>query len=159
MNIKFLYLLTVISAVLPAFNANAYTVNVTVKLVRPLPCVINGTKDIDVSFKDALNTDLINGSNYIQSIGYDLNCPDAQPGSFMRLMMKGDDFGDGALKTNVEGLGIALKMDKNALAVNKWVTFNYQNKPVLQAVPVKKDNITLSGSDFKATASLLVDYQ
>jgi hypothetical protein len=45
------------------------------------------------------------------------------------------------------------------LAVNEWIDFTYPKTPTLQAVPVKRAGAVLSGGDFSAMATLMVDYQ
>jgi len=79
----------------------------------------------------------------------------------MKLMVMGNQtfFDTSALQTNIADFGIALRANGQPLTINNWVQFTYPDKPVLQAVPVKKAGATLTGGEFNAGATLMVAYQ
>ncbi|VEA61122.1 Minor fimbrial protein prsF precursor [Serratia plymuthica] len=147
---------------LSALRAVADTAIVTIKVtvVAPPPCTINGEQVIDVDFGSELLTTQIDGSNYLKTVDYSLECQSGTSNA-MKLQIQGTPtaFDSSALQTNMADLGIALKVNGSALTVNDWVNFTYPNKPVLQAVPVKRAGSTLNGGDFSAGATLMVDYQ
>ncbi|CAM4155500.1 fimbrial protein [Serratia silvae] len=151
-------LLTALPMLALAAGSGSITIKVTV--LAPLPCVINDDRPIEVWFGDDLLTSKIDGSNYLKSVDYSLDCK-ANTKNAMKLKVEGNatNFERSALKTNMPDLGIALKADGSALTINNWVNFNYPDKPVLQAVPVKRPGTTLSGGDFTSTATLMVGYQ
>lgn len=147
--------------VLLSGRAQASTpVYITGTVIAPLPCTINGDRTIDVDFGSELLTTKIDGSNYIKPVEYSLECKD-NTSNAMKLRVQGNatSFDRSALQTNMPDLGIALKANGNALTLNDWVNFSYPDKPVLQAVPVKRAGATLNGGDFAAAATLMVDYQ
>jgi type 1 fimbria pilin len=136
------------------------TVMITVTVIAPPACTINGDQVIDVDFGSELLTTRIDGSNYLRTVDYSLECKD-NTSNAMKLQIQGTPtaFDGSALQTNMADLGIALKANGTALTINDWVNFTYPDKPVLQAVPVKLAGSTLSGGDFSAGATLMVDYQ
>jgi type 1 fimbria pilin len=145
-----------------ALKAVADTALVTIKVsvIAPLPCVINGDQTIDVDFGSELLTTKIDGVNYLKTVDYSLECKD-NTSNAMKLQVQGSatPFNRSALQTNMADLGVALTANGSALTINDWVNFTYPDKPVLQAVPVKRAGSTLSGGDFSAGATLMVAYQ
>ncbi|VEI15219.1 Minor fimbrial protein prsF precursor [Serratia plymuthica] len=151
------------AGILPySLRAVADTAMVTIKVtvIAPPPCTINGDQTIDVDFGSELLTTQIDGSNYIKTVDYSLECKD-NTSNAMKLKVQGSatTYDASALQTNMADLGVALKANGNPLTINNWVKFTYPDKPVLQAVPVKRAGSTLSGGDFAAAATLMVDYQ
>jgi type 1 fimbria pilin len=148
-------------AVLPlqALAANSATVTVKVTVVEQAPCVINNDRVIEVDFGDII-APRIDGSEYLQKVDYSLECK-GQMTNAMRLAIQGNPtpFDNTALQTNVADFGIAIRADGKPLVLNSWMNFTYPNKPVLQAVPVKRAGVTLPGGDFSAGATLMVHYQ
>jgi len=144
----------------PLMASAATTVTVKVTVVAPPPCIINGDKAIDVDFGSELLTTKIDGTNYIKTVDYTLECKD-NTSNAMKMQVQGSatTFDTSALQTNMKDLGVALKANGTALAINNWLNFTYPDKPVLQAVPVKRAGSTLSGGDFVAAATLMVAYQ
>lgn len=141
--------------------AQAYTlvtVNVTI-FVKP-QCVINGNKPITVSFTDAVMTTRVDGNQYRQPLNYTLVCT-SQLSNAMKIQILGTDagFGNGALQTNNDNLGIAFLSGTTKLPVNSWLSFTYPNIPVLEAVPVTRPDAILSGGIFSASATMVVEYQ
>lgn len=147
---------------LSALRAVADSAMVTIKVtvVAPPPCIINGDQVIDVDFGSDVVTRRVDGVNYLKTVDYSLVC-NGNISNAMKLQIQGATtaFDRSALQTNMADLGVALKANGSALTVNDWVNFTYPNKPVLQAVPVKRAGSTLNGGDFSAGATLMVDYQ
>ncbi|WP_261307997.1 fimbrial protein [Enterobacter roggenkampii] len=135
------------------------TVTVKVTVVEVPPCIINGNRVIEVDFGDVI-VPQIDGHRYMKSINYSLECT-GQLRNAMKLAIQGNTttFDHSALKTNVEDFGIAMRMNGQPLGINSWVNFVYPNKPLLQAVPVKRAGVDLPGGEFSAGATLMVHYQ
>jgi type 1 fimbria pilin len=152
--------LTALMLLMPVWVSANTTVTVKVTVVAPPPCIINDDRTIDVDFGNELLTTKIDGDNYIKTVDYTLECKDSTRNA-MKLKIQGNatTFDASALQTNMADLGVALKANGAALNINSWVNFTYPNLPVLQAVPVKRAGTTLSGGDFSAGATLMVDYQ
>lgn len=136
------------------------TVTVTVTVIMPPPCTINNDQKIDVNFGNSVVTNRVNGDNYLQVVDYTLECK-GNTSNAMKLQIQGSPtaFDSNALQTNVSDFGIALRANKKPLQINNWVNFNYPDKPLLEAVPVKRAGATLAGGDFSAGATLMVAYQ
>ncbi|WP_081248362.1 fimbrial protein [Serratia plymuthica] len=148
-------------AVLPLIaTASSTTVNVKVTVLAPPPCVINGDNTIVVNFGSNVVISRVDGSNYLKTIDYTLECK-GNTKNAMKMMIEGSGatFDSGVLQTNKTDFGIALKQNGQPLKVYQWVNFTYPAKPVLQAVPVKRSGSTLSTGTFFAGATLKVDYQ
>jgi len=145
---------------IPVWASANTTVTVKVTVVAPPPCIINDDQTIDVDFGNELLTTKIDGDNYIKTVDYTLECKDSTRNA-MKLKIQGNatTFDASALQTNMADLGVALKANGTVLTVNDWVNFTYPDKPMLQAVPVKRAGSTLSGGDFAAAATMMVDYQ
>ncbi|MFP2166578.1 fimbrial protein [Enterobacter ludwigii] len=133
------------------------TVKVTV--VEKPPCTINGDRIIEVDFGDVI-VPRVDGNHYMKEINYSLECK-GQLSNAMKLTIQGNPtaFDNTALKTNVDDFGIAMRVNGQPLAINSSINFVYPNKPVLQAVPVKRAGVDLPGGEFSAGASLIVYYQ
>ncbi|MBH2585414.1 fimbrial protein [Serratia marcescens] len=135
-------------------------IKVTVTIVAPPPCVINGDSLIEVDFGNEVMTTRIDGSYKKQAINYTVECKDA-PSNAMKLQIQGNGAGfDGdVLQTNKGNLGIALLRSGSSQPINEWINFTYPNLPRLEAVPVKKAGATLTGGAFSAGATMKVEYQ
>lgn len=133
------------------------TVSVTI-FVTP-QCEINGNKPITVSFSDAVMTTRVDGEQYRQPVNYTLVCTNLKSNA-MKMQIQGVDagFGDGALRTSNDNLGIALLNGVTALPVNSWLNFTYPSLPTLQAVPIKRPGATLAGGIFSSAATMVVEY-
>lgn len=109
------------AAALPA--QPAATLNVSVTVLAPLPCVVNGSKPIDVDFGPDVMTTRIDGNNYRTPIDYTLTCNEPAKNA-MRLQIVGAvaGFDSRLLQTDVDGLGIALLRDGVRLAPNTGKT-------------------------------------
>lgn len=136
-------------------------------LINPPPCTIGaddkGTR-IDVVFPGRMPISKIDGVNFIQQIPYHLKCGDGTPGLALQLTLMGNSaYGDGVLKTNLGDLGIQVYYgyggSKTKFTLNKPIDINYNNKPILWAVPVNKPGGgVLTEGSFEATATLKAEY-
>lgn len=124
----------------------AATVKVSVTVVQPLPCTINGGRPIEVNFGDELMTTRIDGYRYRVPIDFSFTCTNPYK-SAMRMQVRGGtaNFGQGLLGTNRDGLGILIlqKQSGNQLPLNSWLNFTYPNPITLDAVPVKRAGVNL----------------
>ncbi len=143
-----------------AWPAQPTTTTVTVTVLAPLPCEINGSKPIEVDFGDEVMTTRIDGNNYQERIDVPLSC-NGQVHNAMRFQINGAPAGfDGRLlQTSVNGLGIALLRDGARFAPNSWQNFTYPDLPKLEAVPVRQSKATLPTGEFSAAATMRIDYQ
>jgi type 1 fimbria pilin len=146
------------AAVPPLANA-ATNVTVSVTVLETPSCVINGNRIIELDFGEILTVS-VNGSNYMKNLDYTLDCPGIKSNA-LRMSLQGTatSFDPSALQTNVSGFGLALRANGQPVAINSWLKFTYPDKPLLQAVPVKKTGQKLPGGAFTAGATLLVAYQ
>lgn len=129
-------------------------------LIEPPPCVINGSKPIDVDFGTTVMTSRVDGVNYIKDITYSLVC-DKPALNTMRMQIKGTaaPFSAAALNTDKADLAITIKSGGKEFPVNTWLNFTHPTQPVLQAVPIKKAGAELKGGAFAAQATMMIDYQ
>lgn len=149
-----------LSVLLTSVPASAMQVNIRGTIILPPPCTINNNQTIRMDFGDEVMTTRIDGVNYKQAIVYSLNC-DIQKSNDLKMSIQGGTvgFGTGLLSTNKADLGIALYYGAQRLNINTWFNYTYPNQPVLYAVPVKRNGTTLTGGEFTASATLLIDYQ
>lgn len=148
------------SVLLTSASVSAMPVNIRGTIILPPPCTINNNQTIRVDFGDEVMTTRIDGVNYKQAIAYSLNC-EIQKSNNLKMSIQGGTagFGTGLLSTNKSDLGIALYYGTQQLNINTWFNYTYPNQPVLYAVPVKRSGATLTGGEFTASATLLIDYQ
>ncbi|AKG68832.1 exotoxin [Serratia fonticola] len=138
------------------------TVKVTVTIAAPPPCEINGNNLIEVKFGNDVMTTRIDGSYKKQLVPYSIECKNAQPNEPMKIQIEGNQaagFNSHVLRTEKDGLGVALLRNDNPQPLNTWVTFTYPNKPKFEVVPVKRSGVTLKGGMFSAGATMKVEYQ
>jgi len=148
------------AAVFSTGSDAATAINISGTIMAPPPCVINGDWTIQVDFGQNVVISRIDGSNYLKTIDYTLECK-SQSKNAMKMMIEGSgaEFDSGVLQTFTPNLGIALKQNGQPLRLNQWLNFTYPMQPVLQAVPVKKVGANLPTGPFFAGATLKVDYQ
>lgn len=148
-----------------ALRAGNKTVNMklTISINTPPPCDITGG---EVKFGNVLISN-IDGVNYQKKVPYSLHCI-GRINDFLKLQIQGTAVsinGESVLQTDVPGLGIRLQTgDADTLmppGTTDWLPFQYRDDdiPSIRAVPVKEANVTLTGGDFNAAATLVVDYQ
>lgn len=148
----------------PVMAANK-TVNMKLLVVvnASPPCSVTAG---EVEFGNVVTTK-VNGTSYQQKVGYNLNCR-GRISDLLRLQIQGTATtinGESVLKTDVSGLGIRLQTgNDNTLlppGTTNWLPFEYHDDagPAIKAVLVKDNNVTLTGGEFNAAATLIVDYQ
>ncbi|WP_249921537.1 fimbrial protein [Serratia plymuthica] len=147
-------------SLLASGSALATDIKVSVTVIAPPHCTVNGGKAILVDFGTDLVTTRVNGNNYVKTVDYTLDCRgNSRNAMKMRVVGTATDFNRNALQTQQSNLGIELRANGQPLAINGWLNFTYPNAPTLQAVPVKRNNSVLNTGSFSAGATLMVDYQ
>ncbi len=142
------------------------TVNLTLHLVitQPPPCTVNGAS---IEFGN-VPTNKVGDATYTRPVEYSLSCTNAKVGDYLKLQIQGTTTtinGEAVLQTSVAGLGIRLQQagSKTLVPVSSttWLDFTLSGSqgPELEAIPVKDSAVMLSGGEFTASATLLVDYQ
>lgn len=122
-------------------------------------CEVNNNQTIRVEFGDDLVTTKVNGSNYLRTIDYVLECKNNSKNAMrMKVVGVATAFDRSAIQSSKSNLGIALRANDMPLVIGSWLNFTYPNKPVLHAVPVKGSGVLTAGF-FSAGATLMVDYQ
>ncbi|MEB6541869.1 fimbrial protein [Serratia plymuthica] len=141
-------------------NHATTTINITGTVIAPLSCVINDHKTIAVDFGNDLVTTRVDGSNYMKAVNYTLVCKNNTSNAIkMKIEGSATSFNQSALQTDQADLGIELRADGQRFPINSWLNFTYPNKPLLQAVPVKRAGGALKVGAFSVAATLMVDYQ
>lgn len=135
-------------------------VNIRGVVVLPPPCTINNDQTIRVDFGDEVMTTRIDGVNYKETVVYSLSC-DIQKSNSLKMSIQGygANFNSNLLRTSKGDLGIALYHGTQPLNVNAWFNYIHPAKPELYAVLVKRGGAVLTGGQFTAAATLLIDYQ
>ncbi|TCZ22839.1 fimbrial protein [Pantoea agglomerans] len=128
--------------------------------LRKKPCHVAGGQDINVQFGN-IGINRVDGQRYVKPVPYTLTCDEVNKAWSLGLSIKGipAGFESTALKTSVAGLGIRILQNGKPLQINAVIPVNYQNPPVLQAVPVREEGTVLSEQDFSLTATLVAVYQ
>ncbi|CAI1945516.1 putative minor fimbrial subunit StfE [Serratia quinivorans] len=152
-------MLAMLCAVIPFLAGAAATSTVTIKVkVVQKPCTINAGKPIEVDFGEVMTTK-VDGHNYRTRVNYTLKC---NTNSVLKMQVKGTGaaFDSKLLQTTKAGLGIKVQLGSKLEPANSWLYFYAipQSEPELWVVPVKQNGVTLSGGEFMAGATMLVDY-
>lgn len=134
------------------------TINVTVTVAAP-GCVINNGRPIEVDFGSNVMTNRVDGSNYKTAVDYTLDCESVSSNAMKMQIQGGAAAGGKWLSTSKRGLAISFLSNGTSQPVNTWFNFSWQNKPKLEAVPVKTGSEALTGGEFSAVATMMVDYQ
>lgn len=137
-------------------------VNVTIRgvVVAPPSCSINRGTTLAVDFGDNLMTTRINGVNYRKTVPYTLTCTGLPSnGMTLRFTGTGAAFDSTALATSKSDLGIKLYINSAGWGLNTAVRFTYPTLPRVEAVPIKKPGVTLTGGAFTAVATLVAVVQ
>ncbi|MDO5405095.1 MAG: fimbrial protein [Proteus sp. (in: enterobacteria)] len=126
--------------------------------VESRPCKINDGKPIEVNFNDVMTTRIEN-DNYKQKMDYTLNCKTTgDPSMSLKFTGDGAGFDTRYLQTSVTDLGVLFKTTDTNIYMKTPFQFNYQTRPELYAVLVKKSGATLPTGSFTATATMQVYY-
>ena len=127
----------------------------------PPPCTVKGS---NVDFGDVI-IKKINGTEYRKDAGYTLNCANSLSDD-LQMQFKGTTTtinGETVLSTGITGFGIRIEnaADNSLFAIgdNTWTPFSVSSQPQLNAVPVKQNGVTLTGAQFNASMTMVVDYQ
>lgn len=125
-----------------------------------VPCVINDNKPINIRFDD-VQISRIDGQYKMTVIPYSLNCKRANSQALkMKIAGSGAGFNTKLLAIpNQNNLGIALKWNKTDFPLNNWFSLNPASPPALQAVLVARSTGAITGGEFSAAATMVVDYQ
>ena len=150
-----------LGCVTSANSAPQVTVTISGTVQASPPCVINNDRLISASFGD-VQTDDIDGSYRTITIPFVLDCSLAVANEVhMQVKGNGTWFLPSLLAVpgNTE-LGIALKKDGAALAINTWSDFNASKRPELQAVLTKRaQSSEIKNGTFSSSATLMVEYR
>lgn len=159
-----------LALLLPAALEAATVVTVKVTVVEAT-CVINGGQAIEVDFGDIAanlgNSDTESlSARFSRTLSYAITCPSNATSKNLKLQLQGTAArgsnvkSSNVLKTNREGLGIALRASGSALNLGDWINFSYPTLPTLTVTPIKTDTSTgVSGGEFTASATMRVEYQ
>lgn len=141
-------------------NEGDYNVSFSGVLMDSPLCVINNDQIITVDFGNEVVTTRIDGDNYKKEIQFTLSCDkNFSVNQALRIKGVGAEFDPKALSSDTPNLAIAIYHDQVRYNLGEWLPFSYPKQPVLYAVPIKKAASHLSGGQFTALASLIVDYQ
>lgn len=165
-NLIWLTFFLTLAVTLGARAGGTKTVNMTLHLIinQSPPCTVNGA---NIEFGNVL-TSKVGDVSYTRPIEYSLSCNNADPGDYLKLQIQGTAStinGEQVLQTSVPGLGIRLQQRENKALVpvgqTEWLNFTLGSNqgPALEAIPVKETTTLLSGGEFNASATLVVDYQ
>lgn len=131
-------------------------------LVNPPICVISNNETIEIPFS-SMQIDDVNGSNYSQVIPYTVDCDSELHDAYMTMTLTligtPSDFDDAAISTDAGGLAIKVLHDDKPFTLGSTIIVDRLALPILKAVPIKKEGITLAEGDFEAWATLQVEYQ
>lgn len=127
-------------------------------------CIINNGNMIDINFGDRIGVNTIDGTNYRSRLNYQVRCDMPQPGGTSLTLMlttanpAAFDADDASILTNKEGLAIKVYQDNQPMTLGKRFKIAMTRLPLLEAVPIKDSNATLTAGAFNAGATLLAEY-
>lgn len=129
-------------------------------VLKRKPCQISNDQPISVHF-GKMGVHKVDGTNYRQPIPYTLKCDEDEPGLILNLTVRGNFVGYdiAALATSARGLGIHIEQNGELMPINKPLPISYSNPPTLTAVPVQLPGGELPEGDFRATATLMAEYE
>lgn len=141
----------------------ATPINISGTVVNPPSCVVNDNKTIIVNFGNDLLTTKVDGNTYMREVDYSLSC-NSNNSNAVKMQIQGtaSAFNNSALQVvNHADLGIALRVNGQPLPINSWLNFTYSQtqRPLLQAVPIKRPGGTLQAGFFSVGATMVVAYQ
>lgn len=130
-------------------------------LIAP-PCTISNGQTIEVSFGNNLGVNKIDGSNYKQPVKYTVNCAAGYTVNNLAIVIDTvapASFDSAAVKTDKNGLGIRILVDGSTVTFPKRVAVSDPaSLPVIEAVPVQDQAVSLTEGAFEATMTLRTDY-
>ncbi|CAI2045220.1 Minor fimbrial protein prsF precursor [Serratia fonticola] len=151
----------VISAGLPALaDQKGDSVAVTFTgVIKRKPCHISNDRVISISFGN-VGVHKVDGTQYTKPIPYTLKCDEESPGLTLKLTVRGAQtmYDKAAIATTAPNLGIRILQNDQPMDINRGIPVNYQSPPDLKAVPVQNPGNELSEGQFRATATLLAEY-
>ncbi|ELE9730702.1 fimbrial protein [Enterobacter kobei] len=166
MNIsKFKLMIILLGGVYSSFavsNVKENTASVTFHgTLIVVECNVNGGKRQIIDFGDAVGVHRINGSNYEQTVPFSLECHNYAGGNMPRMSLEAvatpTSFNESAIATDVSGLGIEIRNNGKPIKLNTAIDINYDNQPILTAVPVADPSVELEAKPFTATVKLTVE--
>ncbi|WP_440515023.1 fimbrial protein [Serratia sarumanii] len=131
-------------------------------LITPPPCAISDGGRIDVDFGDRVGINKVDGTNYRQSMNYQVRCENGSGSNWLlslSLIGAATGFDKNALQTSKTDLGIRVYENGQPFTPGSRLSISLANQPLLEAVPVKRTGATLTEGSFEAWATLQADYQ
>lgn len=155
------YVIPLLVLLLPSSLMAAENMQFHGTLVAP-PCSISDDQIIEVAFGDNLGVDKIDGTNYKQPVKYTVDCKAGYAVNNLAIVIDTTAatlFDPSAIQTDKPGLGIRILVDGVAATFAKQIAVNDPaSPPVIEAVPVQEQSVTLSEGAFDATMTLRTDY-
>lgn len=142
--------------------ADTANLNLTLTIITPPQCTINGGDNMTVSFGE-VHQGLIDGVSYKRvPINYTLVCSSMVTNALkMSLSWSGINLnGLSAIQTNRTNLGIAVYKDASRLENGESINFIYDfNAPSLYAAPVKPEGTMLTDAGpFNGSMTMTLNY-
>ncbi|MBN1084026.1 fimbrial protein [Erwinia aphidicola] len=144
---------------LAAADSAQKTIKISMTVLPPPPCTINGGNAIEVNFGEVI-ADHLDDSDYSRPVDINLSCRGLRKNQ-LRLQVYGTaaNFNKSYLETNRANMAIKFTSNGKPVSVNQWLYFSLPNTPSLSAAPVMSNDSVLTGGAFNATATLYVEYQ
>lgn len=150
------------------FNAAAEggtKVNFSGRVVDPPACNFNNNQMIETPFGNVKKEDA-DGKTIVKEVNYNLTCTGGDESKSLKIMIVGTTTSSkSVLATSISGLGIQLYNSTNdpinmPMSLNTWQFLPYPaNKFRLTASPIIEEGKNMVGSDFTASATMLVLFQ
>ncbi|ELY5814258.1 fimbrial protein [Cronobacter turicensis] len=130
-------------------------------LIAP-PCIISAGKTIEVSFGNNMGVNKIDGNEYKQRVNYSINCDASYAVNNLAIVVDTSSpaaFDSSAVRTDKSGLGIRILVDgQPVLFARRVAVVDPSSPPIVEAVPVQDQSVTLAEGAFEATMTLRADY-
>lgn len=103
----------------------------------------------------------VDGTRYTQPVPYTLTCDAPDPSAILKMTLRGavTGYDKAAITTSFRGLGIRILLNGQPMEINNGLAITYTNLPSLQAVLVQQPGEPLLAGVFRATATLLAEYE
>lgn len=155
------YVLSLLTLLLPLSTQAEDNMQFHGTLVAP-PCSISNGETIEVPFGDSLGVNKIDGTNYKQPVKYSVDCQAGYAVNNLAIVIDTTataSFDASAIPTDKTGLAIRILVDGTAVTFAKSIAVsNPSSPPVIEAVPVQDQTVTLTAGAFTATMTLRTDY-